>query len=420
MSAIGTVLLKPGKERSLARRHPWVYAGAVNSVTGAPGNGALVAVRASDGRFLAWAAYSPVSAIRARCWSFDESDQINADWFAAKLVAAVARRRQLQEFSSAVRLVYGEADSLPGLVVDRYADFLVVQVHAAGVDAQRELLLDALCSATACQNVFDRSDAALRTREGLGERGGVLRGAAPPEQVQIREHGLEYRVDVRRGHKTGFYLDQRDNRRLTGELVATFVRRHGRAPRVLNCFCYTGGFSIAAACAGAGSVISVDSSADALALARTNAALNGLGPQTAAPDERGLAGAPGRAQLQWCCADVFEQLRALRDQGECFDLIVLDPPKFATNQHQVDRAARAYKDINLGALRLLEHGGALLSFSCSSAVTVELFQKIVAGAVIDAGIGCYLRARLAAGADHPTLMTHPEGEYLKGLLLERI
>ena len=426
MAAGASLLLKPGKERSLQRRHPWVYASAIAHVMGDPGNGALVAVRGSDRRFLAWAAYSPGSAIRARCWSYNEADVIDDGWLAARVRAAVQRRRPLWGCTNAARLVFGEADGLPGLVADRYDDTLVVQIQAAGVDAHREALLDALCTATDCAKVFDRSDAALRTREGLGDSGGVLRGPAPPETVRIREHGVEYAVDIRRGHKTGFYLDQRDNRHALAERVRGFVQVHGRAPRVLNCFCYTGGFSLAAARAGAAEVISVDSSADALALAQRNAALNGLDAALAADSAAGAAAgtsaiaAPPAAQLRWVCADVFEQLRLLREQGESFDFIVLDPPKFATNQHQVERAARAYKDINLSALRLLKPGGSLLSFSCSGAIEVDLFQKIVAGAVIDAGIDCYLRGRLGAGADHPTLVTHPEGEYLKGLLLERV
>jgi 23S rRNA (cytosine1962-C5)-methyltransferase len=400
-----TLRIKPGKERSLLRRHPWVYAGAIAGVEGDPANGALVAVRAGDGRFLAWAAYSPGSTIRARCWNFEQTQTVNDHWFATRVEEAVARRQQLADSTDAVRLVFGEADGLPGLVVDRYGDFLVVQIQAAGVDARRELLLDALCAFTGCANVYDRSDAALRTREGLADSGGVLRGVAPPAPLQIHEHGARFLVDVRRGHKTGFYIDQRDNRRLAADLVRDFVRINGRAPRVLNCFCYTGGFSIAAARAGAVGVLSVDSSADALALGQSNMALNGIGVS---------------AQMRWSCGDVFEQLRSLRDQPERYDLIVLDPPKFATNQHQVERAARAYKDINLGALRLLDRGGMLMSFSCSGAIDVDLFQKIVAGAVFDAGIDCYLRARLGAGCDHPALMTHPEGEYLKGLLLERV
>jgi 23S rRNA (cytosine1962-C5)-methyltransferase len=410
-TASASLLLKPGKERSLQRRHPWVYASAVAGVVGDPGNGALVAVRGSDRRFLAWAAYSPGSVIRARCWSYAESDVVDGRWLALRVAAAVQRRRELWSGTNAARLVFGEADGLPGLVADRYDDTLVVQIQAAGVDAHRDELLDALCAASGCAKVFDRSDAALRTREGLADSGGVLRGPAPPETVRIREHEVDYAVDIRRGHKTGFYLDQRDSRLALARRVRAFVQVHGRGPRVLNCFCYTGGFSLAAARAGAAEVISVDSSADALALAQRNAALNGLA-------ETGASPAPVR--LDWVCGDVFEQLRLLRERGQSFDFIVLDPPKFATNQHQVERAARAYKDINLSALRLLAPGGSLLSFSCSGAIEVDLFQKIVAGAVIDSGVDCYLRGRLGAGADHPTLVTHPEGEYLKGLLLERM
>jgi 23S rRNA (cytosine1962-C5)-methyltransferase len=401
------LLLKEGKERSLARRHPWVYAAAIARVEGEPRPGDLVQVRASDGSFLAWAAYSPDSNLRARCWSFDPTERIDAQWFARRIAAAVGRRAPLRAHTDALRLVFGEADGLPGLVADQYGSLLVVQIQAAGVEAQREVVLDALCEATGCGDVFDRSDLALRQREGLGPGGAVLRGQAPPARVRIREHGLLFDVDVRRGHKTGFYIDQRDSRQAAAERVRELRARLGRPPRVLNCFCYTGGFSIAAAQAGAGQVDSVDSSADALDLARANAALNGLpGPQ-----------AP--AALQWHCADVFEHLRRLREQQARYDLIVLDPPKFATNPHQVERAARAYKDINLGALRLLDPGGWLLTFSCSGAVNPDLFQKIVAGAVIDAGSDCFLRGRLGAGADHPTRMTYPEGEYLKGLALER-
>jgi 23S rRNA (cytosine1962-C5)-methyltransferase len=400
----GELVLKPGKERSLARRHPWVYATAVARVAGRPASGATIAVRAADGTWLAWAAYSPASSIRARCWSFVESDPIDADWFAARVGAAVARRTTLFDATNAVRLVFGEADGLPGLIADRYADQLVVQFQAAGVEAQRDVLLDALVSATACANVYERSDSATRQREGLAPSTGVVRGAEPSDLVEVHEYGVRYFVDVRRGHKTGFYIDQRDNRRLAGELAAQLARAHGRAPALLNCFCYTGGFSVAAARGGASPVLSIDSSADALALARRNWALNGLDP----------------AAAEWRAADVFDALRALREEGRCFDLIVLDPPKFAASHHHVERAARAYKDINLSSLRLLAPGGRLLTFSCSGAIDVDLFQKIVAGAVIDARVDCQLLARLAAGTDHPLLMTHPEGEYLKGLLLARI
>jgi len=398
------LVLKPGKERSLARRHPWIYATAVARVVGAPAAGDLVAVHAADGRWLAWAAYAPDSAIRARCWSFAESDRIDQRWLAARVREAVARRARLAEHSNALRLVYGEADLLPGLIADRYEHQLVVQLQAPGVQAQCEVLLEALCEATGCRDVFDRSDGALRAREGLTPESGVLRGQQPPERIRVHEHGLAYWVDVRRGHKTGFYIDQRDNRLLARELARELASRLDRAPRALNGFCYTGAFSVALAQGGAGNVLSIDSSAEALALGRSNAELNGLNPES----------------MHWRCDDVFEQLRACRDAGEQFDLIVLDPPKFAASHHHVERAARAYKDINLNALRLLQPGGVLMTFSCSGAIDVDLFQKIVAGAVIDAGVDCVMRGRLGPGADHPMLMTHPEGEYLKGLLLQRL
>jgi 23S rRNA (cytosine1962-C5)-methyltransferase len=398
------LVLKPGKERSLARRHPWIYATAVARVVGAPAAGDLVAVHAADGRWLAWAAYAPDSAIRARCWSFAESDRIDQRWLAARVREAVARRTRLAEHSNALRLVYGEADLLPGLIADRYEHQLVVQLQAPGVQAQREVLLEALCEASGCRDVFDRSDGALRAREGLTPESGVLRGQQPPERIRVHEHGLAYWVDVRRGHKTGFYIDQRDNRLLARELARELASRLDRAPRALNGFCYTGAFSVALAQGGAGNVLSIDSSAEALALGRSNAELNGLNPES----------------MHWRCDDVFEQLRACRDAGEQFDLIVLDPPKFAASHHHVERAARAYKDINLNALRLLQPGGVLMTFSCSGAIDVDLFQKIVAGAVIDAGVDCVMRGRLGPGPDHPMLMTHPEGEYLKGLLLQRL
>jgi 23S rRNA (cytosine1962-C5)-methyltransferase len=403
MKAAAELVLKPGKERSLLRRHPWIYDTAIGRVKGSPAAGETVAVRSHDGKWLAWAGYSPSSTLRARCWSFAETDRIDASWLAARVREAVARRAHLAAASDALRLVFGEADGLPGLVADRYADQLVVQFQAAGVEAHREALLDALVAATGCANVFDRSDSAGRTREGLAPAFGVARGAEPPPRIAVREHQRRSWVDVRAGHKTGYYIDQRDNRELSAELAKRARTQRGRAVTALNCFCYTGGFSVALA-AGAGDVLSIDSSADALALGRENWRLNGL------PDAAG----------QWQAANVFEALRALRADGRSFDLIVLDPPKFAASHHHVERAARAYKDINLSALRLLAPGGYLLTFSCSGAIGIELFQKIVAGAVIDAGVEAQLLRRLAAGEDHPLRMTHPEGEYLKGLLLQRL
>jgi 23S rRNA (cytosine1962-C5)-methyltransferase len=398
------VVLKPGKEKSLRRRHPWVYATAISHVTGEPVSGATVAVRAADGTWLAWAAYSPASSIRARAWSFDERDRIDAAWMRARVQTAVEARSTLAASGNALRLVFGESDRLPGLIVDRYGDQLVTQFQGAGVDAWREALVEALVEATGCANVFDRSDGATRAREGLPPISGVLRGAEPPEMIEIAEHGLRFLVDVRHGHKTGYYIDQRDNRRLARELARGFVEQHGRGPLALNCFCYTGGFSVAMLAGGAAMVHSIDSSAEALRVAKAHIELNGL-PAGAA---------------EWDGGDAFDALRSLKSQAAQFDLIVLDPPKFASSHHHVERAARAYKDINLNALKLLAPGGNLLTFSCSGAIDVDLFQKIVAGAVIDSGVEAWLVQRLAAASDHPLMMTVPESEYLKGVWLRRV
>lgn len=397
------LVLKAGKEKSLQRRHPWIYASAVARLEGAAASGETVAVSSADGRFRAWAAYSPASTIRARAWSFSEGERVTPELLEGRVRSAVERRAALTHESTAVRLVFGEADSLPGLIVDRYGDQLVTQFQSAGVDAWREILIEALLGTTGCRDVFDRSDGATRVREGLPAISGVLRGAEPAPQIEVLEHGLRFQVDVRRGHKTGYYIDQRDSRRLARDLAARHSRRSGSGPRCLNCFCYTGGFSIAMLAGGADFVHSIDSSADALRLASEHVSLNGIDP----------------ARARWEEADVFTALRALKD-GPPFDMIVLDPPKFASSHHHVDRAARAYKDINLNALRLLAPGGSLLTFSCSGAIDVDLFQKVVAGAVIDAGVEAWMVARLGAGADHPLMMTVPESEYLKGLHLVRV
>jgi 23S rRNA (cytosine1962-C5)-methyltransferase len=389
-----TLVLKPGKDKSLRRRHPWVFPTAVARIDGTPSTGDTVVVRSAEGDWLAWAAYSEQSVYRARVWSFDAADRIDDAWMESRGRAAVERRAALADAGDALRLVFGESDRLPGLVVDRYGQQLVTQFHGAGVDRWREALVAALVESTGCSDVFDRSDASARQREGLPPLAGVLAGDQPPALIEVREHGLEFLVDVRRGHKTGLYLDQRDNRRLACLLAQRFHHAHGRAPRCLNCFCYTGGFTISLLAAGAAKVHSIDSSADALRIAARQLSLNGL----------------EHCNATWEEADVFEALRALR--GAEFDLIVLDPPKFASSQHHLERASRAYKDINLNALRLLAPGGYLMTFSCSGAVGADLFQKIVAGAVIDAGIDVWLLQRLGAGADHPLLMTAPESEYL--------
>lgn len=391
--------LRPGRERSLLRRHPWVYANAIARVEGAPARGETVRVVSADGRFLAWAAYSPASTIRARAWTFTEAQRVDAAWVEARLAQAIARRATLVQGTDAVRLVFGEADLLPGLVVDRYRDQLVLQFLAAGVEAWRDTVVDALPRLTGCRKLYERSDATAREREGLSPREGPLAGDTPSAPVEIDELGVRYAVDVIGGHKTGFYIDQRDNRAL--------VAAHAAGRRVLNCFCYSGGFSIAALKGGAESALSIDSSGPALEYARLNQRLNGLGQL---PGDR----------CEWLEDNVFDALKRLAAEGRSYDLIVLDPPKFASSIHHVDRAARAYKEINLKALRLLAPGGLLFTFSCSGAIDVDLFQKIVAGAVFDAGVDAQMLRRLQAGDDHPMLMTHPEGEYLKGLMLIRL
>ena len=394
------LILKKGKEKSLLRRHPWVYDTAVERAVGNPKAGDTVKVVAKDGRFLAWAAYSPVSALRARCWSFREDEVIDDIWFEKKIREAVAARARLLERTNARRILFGEADGLPGLIVDQYGDWLVTQFQAAGVEAHRELIGRLLLEVTGARGVYDRSDAATRRREGLEVRSEVLVGETAPDVIEIVEDGVKYGVDVRVGHKTGFYIDQRESRLSAQRAAEEFRRRHGRGLRALNCFCYTGGFSLALLKGGAEEVVSVDSSEEALAMARANAERNGF-----------------TNRAEWLCEDVFTCLRRLRDAGEKFDLVILDPPKFASSHYHVDRAARAYKDINLNGLKLLGPGGELFTFSCSGAIDVDLFQKIVAGAVIDSGVTAWATGRFGAGEDHPLLMTCPEGEYLKGLRL---
>ena len=391
-----SVRLRPGKERSLLRCHPWVFDGAIERGRADPGE--TVRVEAADGRFLAWGAYSPASRIRVRCWSFDEAERIDARLFARRIARAVALRERLAVPSSGVRLVHGEADGLPGLVVDRYgADLLVAQFGAAGVERWKAPIADALLAATGCTRLYERSDASVRELEGLPMVTGWLRGAGDTTAI-ITEHDWQLTLDVAEGHKTGFYLDQRDNR----ARLARWVRQLG-SRRVLNTYCYTGGFTVAALHGGAEQVVSVDSSAPALARVQQHVRLNGF-------DE---------ARSRTHDADVPAFLKHALQQGERFDAIVLDPPKFAPTAAHAERAARAYKHINWLALQLLVPGGLLLTFSCSGGIDAGLFHKIVAGAAADAGVDGAILARLEAAPDHPTTMRFPEGEYLKGLAVLR-
>jgi len=391
------IILARGKETPQFRRHPWVFANAVEHLNGRARPGDTVLVETHDGRVLGRAAWSPNSQIRARMWTFDADETIDDAFFKRRIAAAVARRVAPPTLTGqdGLRLVHGEADGLPGLIVDRYGDTLVVALNAAGVDKWRDAIVGALLRSTAAAHLYERSDSDARRLEGLEPRVGPLHGE-PPATTVISEHGVRLTVDIVNGHKTGFYLDQRDNRRLTRDLSA------GR--RVLNCFCYTGGFSLQALAGGARAVLSVDSSAPALEAAQASLGLN------ASLDA---------SRAQWRDADVFELLRELKSAGEQFDLVILDPPKFAPSSAHAERAGRAYRDINRLGLQLLTPGGLLMTYSCSGGVSAERFQGFVAAAACDAGVDAQVLQHLQAGADHPVALAAPEGEYLKGLLVVR-
>jgi len=387
------IKLRDAKERSLLRRHPWIFEGSIAS--GKADSGETVRVESRNGEFLAWGAYSPASMIRVRAWSFDEAERIDTAFFARRIAQAIALRARLPVDSDALRLIHGEADGLPGLVVDRYADTLCAQFLSAGVERWKSTIAELLLKATGLTRLYERSDASVRGLEGLPAATGWLRGDGATE-LTIREHDWKLTLDIAEGHKTGYYLDQRDNRKLFADTV-----RHFGCQRVLNCYSYTGGFSIAALAGGASQVTSVDSSAPALERAIAHAALNGFE-------------AARHATLD---ADVNQTLRECIEQSRSFDAIVLDPPKFAPSASHAERAARAYKDINRLAFKLLEPGGVLFTFSCSGGISADLFHKIVAGAGLDAGVDGLIYARVGAAPDHAMTVTFPEGEYLKGLLI---
>ena len=393
--------LHPGKEKSVLRRHPWLFSGAIARLDGRARPGDTVDVVSHAGRPLASAAWSPASQIRARIWSFAAEETIDHAFFKRRVAAAVARRAALPELAGqqGLRLIHAESDGLPGVVADRYGDTVVLQLSTAGADKWRGAIADSLLKTTGCARIYERSDVEVRKLEGLEAVTGWLHGTAPEGDIVIDENGVRMAVDIVGGHKTGFYLDQRHNRRRVAELA--------RDRRVLNCFCYTAGFSLQALAGGAREVVSVDSSGPALAIARHNLALN---PQLEA------------ARAVWREADVFAELRSLRAAGEHYDLVILDPPKFANTAAHAERAARAYKDINLLGLQLLAPGGLLMTYSCSGGVDAELFRRIVAGAALDAGASTKMSARIVqhlhGAADHPVDLAFSEGEYLKGLLLQ--
>jgi 23S rRNA (cytosine1962-C5)-methyltransferase len=386
-----TLYLKADRDGPVKRRHPWVMSGSVSHVTNDPQPGDTVLVVSASGDELGVASYSPFSTIRARMWSFDPTTVVDESFVGDLVTRSVERRESYPGLQTTARLVFGDADGLPGLVVDRYGEVVVMQITAVGVEKWRETIADLLFALPGVSCVYERSDGDDRKREGLDERVGVARGSLPAE-VFARENGFTFAVDVESGHKTGFYIDQRNARLLIPHLAV--------GARVLNVFGYTGSFSVIAKRSGAESVTTIDSSAPSLELTRLNARLNDTDPG------------------ELIVGDAGEQLRRMRDRRAEFDLIILDPPKFAPTQKNLDRASRAYKDVNLLGAKLLAPGGRLLTFSCSGAVSIDLFQKIVAGAALDAKRSLSIVQRLGQPVDHPVLLSYPESEYLKGLLLQ--
>lgn len=386
-----TVYLAKGRDKSIKRRHPWIFSRGITRVEGKPGLGDTVTVCDHQGEFLGLGAFSPQSQIRVRMWCFEKT-VIDSDFFLARIRAAKSLRTMLAERDglTGYRLLAAESDGVPGITVDKYDNYLVCQLLSAGADAQRDNLVTALRSEFPDCHIYERSDVAIRKKEGLKPRIGILHGDEPPATVIIEENGVAIEVDITKGHKTGFYLDQRDSR----EQAVKYMD----GKRVLNCFCYTGGFGLYAQKGNAKQVINVDVSQPALDRAKANAERNGF----------------DLTRAEFVNADVFKLLRTYREQGERFDVIVMDPPKFAESKSQLNGACRGYKDINMLAMQLLNPGGVLLSYSCSGLMDSGLFQKILADAALDAGKNVQFIERFAQAADHPTHSAYPEGFYLKG------
>jgi 23S rRNA (cytosine1962-C5)-methyltransferase len=388
------IILKAGREKSLLRRHPWIFSGAIHHVDENIASGATVDLLSFNKQFLARAAYSPKSQISTRVWTF-EDEPVDREFFRKRVRRAIDTRYSIFDSNDAMRLIYAESDGIPGLIVDRYGEVLVLQSLTAGCEYWKDTIADILLEETGLSTIYERSDADVRELEGLENKVGLLRGNLSSFILPITENNLKFNVNFAEGHKTGFYLDQRNNRLRVRELA--------KDRDVLDCFSYTGGFSVNALAGGAKSILSVDSSGDALALCKDNVALNNLD-------------AARHATLE---GDVFHLLRKFRDEARSFDMIILDPPKFAPTAAHAEKATRAYKDINLFAFKLLRPGGLLVTFSCSGGVDAALFQKIIAGAALDAGVDAQIVGHMSQGPDHPVALNFPEGAYLKGLICLR-
>lgn len=389
------IKLKKGKEKAVLQRHPWVFSGAVDKIKGKADNGDVVKLIDSSGDFLAYGYFNDQSRVAVRLIEWNEETQIDEDWYEQKINQAVAARADLLKAkdTNALRLIFSEADFLPGLIVDKYADFLSVQILSTGIEKAKDIIIDKLCKALNPTGIFDRSDATARTHEGITAENGLLWGEAPAEFIAVKENGITYHINIAEGQKSGFYCDQRDNRLL--------LAAYAKGKSVLDCFSYSGGFSLNAMKNGASEVTSVDSSALAIETLKQNIELNKFVKHK-------------HTALQ---SDVNKQLRAFKEEGKKFDIVVLDPPKYAPSRSALDRAARAYKDLNRLGMLLLEPGGLLATFSCSGAVDIETFKQIIAWAALDAGREVQIIKQFSQPEDHPVRISFPEGEYLKGLLL---
>ncbi len=392
----GQLILKPKRQKPVLNRHPWVFSGAIGRIEGQPKAGELVQVCDNNGRFLATAYFNPNSQIQARILSWDDTEAIDTAFWRQKLERACNGRVKLalEPTTNAYRLINAEADGLPGLIVDKYGDYLVIQCLTAGIAHRKKRLVELLIELCQPVGIIERSDVSVRRKEGIPQEKGLLYGSLPPDHFVVQENGYKFQIDLLAGHKTGFYLDQRDNRAVVTQ--PQFVADKS----VLNLFAFTGGFAVYAAANGASKIINIDSSIPALETAEHNIALNGL----------------HRPSDEYIAADAFEILRFYRDNEQKFDMVILDPPKFAHSKRDLNKAARGYKDLNWLALRLLNPGGILATFSCSGLLSSDLFQKIIFGAAVDAERDVQILTQLGQAADHPILLSFPESAYLKGLL----
>lgn len=391
---MNSVILKKSADSFIKRKHPWIFSGAIDKVDGNPSNGETVKIFTSEKKLIGFGSYSPASQIRVRIWSFDKEEKIDSEFLRKIILSASELRNQLfnKSITNAYRIINAESDGLPGLIVDKYSNFLVCQFLSAGAEYYKKLLVEILEDVFKPAGILERSDVEVRLKEELEPTKGILMGKEPDELIEIKENGLKFLVDIKNGHKTGFYLDQRDNRKLISEF--------SKGKNVLNCFSYTGGFSVYALASGAKKVTQIESSESALDLSIKNIRLNNL----------------ESSRVENINGDVFEVLRKFRDERRTFDVVILDPPKFVESASQIQKASRGYKDINLLAVKLSNPGGILFTFSCSGHISTELFQKIIAGAALDSGREVKIIKQLSQASDHPVSLNFPEGLYLKGLV----